>query len=81
MRGEVTEEKIHLGACITARYGKSHVLPISKVSVRQAKNDTPQRFIEVTPMGQEEADKLILKKISAGNISHKSSPATEFNIG
>ncbi len=81
LRGEITEEKIHLGARITARYGKSHVLPISKVSVRQAKNDTSQRFIEVTPMSQEEVDNLILKKISSGNTSHEPSPATEFNVG
>ena len=81
LRGKITEDKIYLGASITARYGKSHVLPVSKVSIRQVKNDTPQRVIEVPPVDQEEADKLILKKISAGNISHEPSAVTEFNVG
>lgn len=81
LHGTVTEENIYLGARITARYGKLSDLPSLKVSVRQAKNDTPQRFIEVTPISQEEVDRLILKKLPAGNLSHEPSPATEFEVG
>lgn len=81
LRGEITEEKIYLAARVTARYGKSHVLPTSKVSLRQVKNDVPHRVIEVVPMGQEEADNLILRKIFSDKISHEPSPATEFNVG
>ncbi|MDN3515567.1 MAG: hypothetical protein NG747_14375 [Candidatus Brocadia sp.] len=81
LRGDVTEEKIYVGASITARYGKSHVLPSSKVLVKQIKNDAPQRTIEVTPMSQEDADKLILKKNTVSNISRETSPVTELDIG
>ena len=81
LRGEITEEKIQIGARLTARYGKSQVLPSSKVLVKQVKNDVPQSIIEVTPMSQEEADKLILKKNSVSNVSRETSPVTELDIG
>ncbi|MFN3531337.1 MAG: hypothetical protein ACK41Q_02325 [Candidatus Brocadia sp.] len=81
LRGNVTEEKIHIGASLTARYGKSHVLPSSKVLVKQVKTDVPQRIIEVTPMSHEEADKLILKKRPVSNVSRETSPVTELDIG
>ena len=61
IRGEITEEKIQTAAQITARYGKSHVLLSVKVSVKQVKNNVTERIIEITPMSQEEVDKLILK--------------------
>ena len=68
IRGEITEEKIQTAAQITARYGKSHVLPSVKVSVKQVKNNATERIIEITPMSQEEVDKLILKKSQTINV-------------
>ncbi|MEK7699953.1 MAG: hypothetical protein AAB332_06065, partial [Planctomycetota bacterium] len=62
VRGDVTEEKIKIAARLTARYGKSNVLPSVKVSVKQVNNDAAVMDIEVVPMRQEEADKLILTK-------------------
>ena len=68
IRGEITEEKIQTAAQITARYGKSHVLPSVKVSVKQVGNNATERIIEITPMSQEEVDKLILKKSQTSNV-------------
>jgi len=62
VRGDVTEEKIKIAARITARYGKSNVLPSVKVSVKRVNNEAVSMDIEVVPMSQEEADKLILTK-------------------
>lgn len=81
LRGEVTEEMVHIGARLTARYGKSHVLPSSKVLVKQMDNDTFQRIVEVTPMSQEEADNLILKKQPVSNAPRATSTVTELDIG
>ena len=63
LRGKITEENIQIAARITARYGKSQVLPSAKVSVKQVGNNATERIIEITPMSQEEADKLILKNL------------------
>ncbi len=68
LRGKITEEKIQTAARITARYGKLQVLPSVKVSVKQAGNNATERIIEITPMSQEEADKLILKKSQTSNV-------------
>jgi len=68
LRGENTEGKIQTAAQITARYGKSHVLPSVKVSVKQVGNNATERIIEITPMSQEEVDKLILKKSQTSNV-------------
>jgi tRNA U34 2-thiouridine synthase MnmA/TrmU len=81
VRGEITEEKIQTAAQITARYGKSHVLPSVKVSVKQAGNNDTERIIEITPMSQEEVDKLILKKSQTSNVSGETSKVTELDIG
>ncbi|MBE7443818.1 MAG: hypothetical protein HS132_00510 [Planctomycetia bacterium] len=81
LRGEITEEKILIGARLTARYGKSPVLPSSKVLVRRVKDDTHQRIVGVSPMSQEDADKLILKKVSVSNVTREPSPVTELDIG
>ena len=81
IRGEITEEKIQTAAQITARYGKSHVLPSVKVSVKPVKNNTIERVIEITPMCQEEVDKLILKKSQISNVSGETSKVTELDIG
>ena len=61
MRGELTEEKILTAARITARYGKSQLLPSVKVSVKKINDDPSARMVEVAPMSQEEADTLIIK--------------------
>ena len=81
IRGEITEEKIQTAAQITARYGKSHVLPSVKVSVKPVKNNATERIIEITPMSQEEVDKLILKKSQISNVSGETSKVTELDIG
>lgn len=62
VRGEITDEKIQIAARLTGRYGKSQFLSRVKVSVKQAKKDLPAKTLEITPMSQEEADKLIIKK-------------------
>ena len=80
IRGEITEEKIQTAAQITARYGKSHVLLSVKVSVKQVKNNVTERIIEITPMSQEEVDKLILKKSQTSNVSGETSKVTELDI-
>ena len=80
IRGEITEEKIQTAAQITARYGKSHVLLSVKVSVKQVKNNVTERIIEITPMSQEEVDKLILKKFQTSNVSGETSKVTELDI-
>jgi len=81
VRGEITEEKVKTAARLTARYGKSHVLPTVKVSVKGIKNDAPARVIEITPMSHEEVDKLIIKKHQGNITSNKSSMVTELDIG
>ncbi len=81
LRGEITEEKLQLAASLTARYGKSQVLPTTKVLIKPAKKDASQRVVEITPMSQEEADKLILKKNAVSNVSREVSPVTELDIG
>ena len=68
LRGKITEEKIQTAARITARYGKSQVLPSVKVSVKQVGNNATERIVEITPMSQEEADKLILIKSQTSNV-------------
>ena len=68
LRGKITEEKIQSAARITARYGKSQVLPSVKVAVKQVGNNATERIVEITPMSQEEADKLILKKSQTSNV-------------
>ena len=68
LRGKITEEKIQTAARITARYGKLQVLPSVKVSVKQVGNNATERIVEITPMSQEEADKLILKKSQTSNV-------------
>ncbi|HHT9115662.1 MAG TPA: hypothetical protein ACFYEL_04250 [Candidatus Wunengus californicus] len=80
IRGEITEEKIQTAAQITARYGKSHVLPSVKVSVKQVGNNDTERSIEIIPMSQEEADKLILKKSQTSNVSGETSRVTEHDF-
>ncbi|MDO8142332.1 MAG: hypothetical protein Q6358_12605 [Candidatus Brocadiales bacterium] len=81
IRGEITEEKIQTAARITARYGKSQVLPSVKVSVKQVKNNAAERILEITPMSQEEVDKLILKKSQTSNVSGEISKVTELDVG
>ncbi|HHT9137096.1 MAG TPA: hypothetical protein ACFYEK_07630 [Candidatus Wunengus sp. YC60] len=81
IRGEITEEKIQTAARITARYGKSQVLPSVKVSVKQVGNSAAERIIEITPMSQEEVDKLILKKSQTSNVSGEISKVTELDVG
>ena len=81
LRGKITEEKIQTAARITGRYGKSHVLPSVKVSVKPVGNNAPERILEITPMSQEEADKLILKKSQTSNVSGETSRVTELDIG
>ena len=81
LRGKITEENIQTAARITARYGKSQVLPSAKVSVKQVGNNATERIIEITPMSQEEADKLILKKSQTSNVSGETSRATELDFG
>ncbi|MCR4320871.1 MAG: hypothetical protein NUV74_11120 [Candidatus Brocadiaceae bacterium] len=68
LRGKITEEKIQTAARITARYGKSQALPSVKVFVKQVGNNATERIVEITPMSQEEADKLILKKSQTSNV-------------
>lgn len=62
LRGDVTEEKIRIAAQLTARYGKASTLSSAMVSVKQINNDAAATTIEVEPMSQDEADKLILRK-------------------
>lgn len=81
IRGEITEEKILTAARITARYGKSQVLPSAKVSIKQPKSDTPSRILDVAPMSQEEVDKLILRKHNVSNGSDKTSSVANLDIG
>ena len=81
LRGKITEENIQIAARITARYGKSQVLPSAKVSVKQVGNNATERIIEITPMSQEEADKLILKKSQTSNVSGETSRVTELDFG
>ena len=80
IRGEITEEKIQTAAQITARYGKPHVLPSVKISVKQVENNDTERIIEIIPMSQEEADKLILKKSQTSNVSGETSRVTELDF-
>ena len=80
IRGEITEEKVQSAARLTARYGKSQVLPSAKVSVKSAQNDTPARIMEITPMSQEEVDKIMLKKQPANTLSRKASSMIELDI-
>ncbi|MEK7749831.1 MAG: hypothetical protein AAB277_02530, partial [Planctomycetota bacterium] len=80
LRGKITEENIQIAARITARYGKSQVLPSAKVSVKQVGNNATERIVEITPMSQEEADKLILKKSQTSNVSGETSRVTELDI-
>lgn len=81
VRGEITEEKVKTAARLTAKYGKSHVLPTVKVAVKGVKNNIPARVIEITPMSQEEVDKLIITKHPSNTVSDKSSMVTELDIG
>jgi len=81
IRGEINEERIFVAARITARYTKSQLLPSIKVSVREAKNSIPTRTIEVTPMNQEEVDKLILKKYPVHTTCDETSPVIKLDIG
>lgn len=62
MRGEITDEKIQTAARLTARYGKSNLLPVVKVSIREVEGNASLTIIEVVPMSQEEAERLLLKK-------------------
>lgn len=62
MRGEITDEKIQTAARLTARYGKSNLLSVVKVSVREIGGNASSTIIEVVPMSQEEAERLLLKK-------------------
>lgn len=62
MRGEITDEKIQTAARLTARYGKSNFLSVAKVSVREIEGNASSTIIEVVPMSQEEAERLLLKK-------------------
>lgn len=62
MRGEITDEKIQTAARLTARYGKSNFLSVVKVSVREIEGNASSTIIEVVPMSQEEAERLLLKK-------------------
>ena len=62
MRGEITDEKIQTAARLTARYGKSNFLSVVKVSVRKVEGNASSTIIEVVPMSQEEAERLLLKK-------------------
>ncbi len=62
MRGEITDEKIQTAARLTARYGKSTLLPVVKVSIREVEKNASLTIIEVVPMSQEEAERLLLKK-------------------
>ena len=62
MRGEITDEKIQTAARLTARYGKSNLLPVVKVSIREVEGNASSTIIEVVPMSQEEAERLLLKK-------------------
>lgn len=64
LRGESTDENIEIAARLTARYGKSQLLPSVKVSVRQAREGSPVRVLKVTPISQEDIDKLMIRKIS-----------------
>jgi len=80
VRGKITEEKIQSAARLTARYGKSQVLPSAKVSVKPAQNDVPARIMEITPMSQEEVDKIMLKKQPANTVSRKTSSIAELDI-
>ncbi len=56
------------------------VLPSAKISVKPAKNDVPARIVEITPMGQEEVDKIMLKKQPANTVSRKTSSIAELDI-
>jgi tRNA U34 2-thiouridine synthase MnmA/TrmU len=62
MRGEITDEKTQTAARLTARYGKSNLLPVVKVSIREVEGNASSMIIEVVPMSQEEAERLLLKK-------------------
>lgn len=81
IRGEITEENIQTAARLTARYGKSQVLPSVKVSVKSSHKDILSKTIEVTPMSQEEADKMILRKRPTDNVSDKTSTTANFDVG
>lgn len=62
MRGEITNEKIQIAARLTARYVKSDFLSVVKVSVLEVGGNASSTIIEVVPMRQEEAERLLLKK-------------------
>lgn len=62
MRGEITDAKIQTAARLTARYGKSNLLSVVKVSIREVEGNASLTIIEVVPMSQEEAERLLLKK-------------------
>ncbi|MGQ3684541.1 MAG: hypothetical protein ACUBOA_05950 [Candidatus Loosdrechtia sp.] len=63
LRGEPAGNNIELAARITARYGKQQSLTSVKVSVRQAKEGAPQKILQVTPLDQENIDRLMIRKI------------------
>jgi tRNA-uridine 2-sulfurtransferase len=75
IRGELTEEKILTAARITARYGKSQLLPSVKVSVKKINNEA-SAWVEVAPMSQEEADTLIIKNPQPENNKSQISQTT-----
>lgn len=81
LRGKITEDKILTAARITARYTKSQELPLAKISVKQVGNGAAERIMEIAPMSQEEADKLILKKSQTTSICGETSKVTELDIG
>ncbi|MDR4507546.1 MAG: hypothetical protein MRJ65_04800 [Candidatus Brocadiaceae bacterium] len=62
VRGEITEEKIQMAARLTARYGRTQIFSSVKVSVRSAREGSPEQIMEIIPMSLEEADKLLIKK-------------------
>ncbi|HHT9110541.1 MAG TPA: hypothetical protein ACFYDZ_05200 [Candidatus Brocadiaceae bacterium] len=76
IRGELTEEKILTAARITARYGKSQLLPSVKVSVKKTNNEAAAWIVEVAPMSQEEADTLIIKNPQPENNKSQISQTT-----
>ncbi len=76
IRGELTEEKILTAARITARYGKSQLLPSVKVSVKKTNNEAAAWIVEVAPMSQEKADTLIIKNPQPENNKSQISQTT-----
>lgn len=76
IRGELTEEKILTAARITARYGKSQLLPSVKVSVKKINDEASVRIVEVAPISQEEADTLIIKNPQPKNNKPQISQTT-----